>query len=135
MESVIVNFLRSNRLVSIFVEDAVGGFVLIQCRGPLSFVEASVIICALVVFLHFSGSCLQWVIGRLKPIQRWLNYNTPVLLLTASDSVYKDVIILQERPWDFLAYQIFFFRLETETSPGVLVFRRLAFLENVLLGK
>jgi len=84
-----------NVFFSASVIDAVGGFVLIQCRGSISFVEASVIICALVVFLHFSGSCLQWFIGRLKPIQRWLNYNTPVLLLTASDSVYKDAGIIK----------------------------------------
>ena len=39
--------------------------------------------------LHFSGSCAQWVMGSWPSVRLWLNKSAPVLLLTASDSVYK----------------------------------------------
>jgi len=53
----------------------------------LPFISALLIACAFVVVLHFTGSCLQYFIGKLRWVQEWANFALPPDMLAASDSV------------------------------------------------
>jgi len=80
-----------NPFLSASVLDACGGYILTQClmTAGWTFVESILLIICVITGLHFSGSCAQWVMGSWPSVRLWLNKSAPVLLLTASDSVYK----------------------------------------------
>jgi len=71
------------------VADAVGGFLLVKIymNEGFNFFEAIFLAFAIVTILHFWGSCLQFWIGKMKPVQAWANFALPPDILAASDSV------------------------------------------------
>jgi len=86
----ISHFVMVNPFLSASVIDACGGFILIQVldKEGVEFHWGLLISLALITVLHFTGSCAQWIIGKHPAVQLWLNKHAPILLLTASDSVY-----------------------------------------------
>jgi len=76
------------------VADAVGGFLLVQIfmheSKGYSFFLSLMIALGLVTVLHFVGSCLQYLIGKIKSVQLWANFAMPPDILAASDSVLLD---------------------------------------------
>jgi len=71
------------------VADAVGGFLLVKIymNEGFNFFEAIFLASTIVTILHFCGSCLQYWIGKMKPVQAWANFALPPDILAASDSV------------------------------------------------
>jgi len=84
-------FLGITPLAPGSVADAVGGFLLVQIlmheSQGYNFYGAFTIALALVIVLHFVGSCLQYFIGKIKSVQQWANYVLSPDILAASDSV------------------------------------------------
>lgn len=67
--------------------DMCGGYVLVNLfKDDYVFLEAIAISFAIIVVLHFIGSCAQWFLGQLNCSQGWLNRELPPMMLAASDS-------------------------------------------------
>mmetsp|Transcript_65525 Transcript_65525/g.104358 ORF Transcript_65525/g.104358 Transcript_65525/m.104358 type:complete len:765 (-) Transcript_65525:153-2447(-) len=74
------------------VVDVCAGFLFVSLfvnNEGLSIEAAYFISLALTITLHFSGSCAQYYVGKIGPVQIWANKTLPAEMLAASDSVLK----------------------------------------------
>merc|ERR1719289_369575 len=55
-----------------------------------TFLSANALAVILVVVLHYTGACFQWMIGRLPFAQQWMNRTFPIEMLATSDAVLGD---------------------------------------------
>merc|ERR1719510_2855054 len=55
-----------------------------------SFFSATAVSIIMVVALHYTGACFQWMIGRLPFAQQWMNRSFPIEMLATSDAVLGD---------------------------------------------
>jgi len=75
--------------------DVFGGFliVMVLIRNDSefwSFFSATALSIIMVVALHYTGACFQWMIGRLPFAQQWMNRSFPIEMLATSDAVLGD---------------------------------------------
>jgi len=75
--------------------DVFGGFlivmVLIRNNSEFwSFFSATAVAIIMVVALHYTGACLQWMMGKLPFAQQWMNRAFPIEMLATSDAVLGD---------------------------------------------
>lgn len=89
--AIMAHLLMINPFVGASMIDIAGGFLLTQIAmsAGASFIQALMINMAVLIAMHFTGSCLQYLIGKVQTVQAWLNRTAPSVLLAASDSVYK----------------------------------------------
>jgi len=55
-----------------------------------TFLSANALAVILVVVLHYTGACFQWMIGRRPFAQQWMNRTFPIEMLATSDAVLGD---------------------------------------------
>merc|ERR1719285_511671 len=55
-----------------------------------SFFSATAVSIMMVVALHYTGACFQWMIGRVPFAQQWMNRSFPIEMLATSDAVLGD---------------------------------------------
>jgi len=75
--------------------DVFGGFliviVLVRDNSEVwSFFSATAVAFVMVVALHYTGACFQWMIGKLPFAQQWMNRALPIEMLATSDAVLGD---------------------------------------------
>merc|ERR1719357_1765145 len=68
-----------------------GGFIFVQIFQKVgeTFTMSLTITMLLLLGSHFTGSCLQWILGRWPLVQGWLNRTCPVLVLATLDASLK----------------------------------------------
>jgi len=69
--------------------DVLGGFFftfVFTNKYNMEFLTLYFITVAILVMLHYTGACIQWILGRMAFIQMWLNSILPTVLLASSDA-------------------------------------------------
>jgi len=71
--------------------DVCGGFIFVQIfqKVGASFIVALLATLGLLCASHFTGSCLQWYLGKIPLVQGWLNRTCPVVVLATLDALLK----------------------------------------------
>jgi len=72
--------------------DVCGGFIFVQIFQKVgwTFTVALLMTLGLLCASHFTGSCLQWYLGRIPLVQGWLNRTCPVVVLATLDASLKN---------------------------------------------
>jgi len=77
------------------VIDVFGGFLIVTVlirndSETWSFLTATALAIVSIALLHYTGACIQWMIGRKAFAQQWMNRSFPIEMLATSDAVLGD---------------------------------------------
>jgi len=90
---IIAHFMMVNPAAGASMIDMCGGFIFVPIfmdAWNMGFGSALVLAQAILLFSHFTGSSLQWWLGKKPKVQAWLNRITPVIVLAVLDSTLRE---------------------------------------------
>jgi len=90
---IIAHFMMVNPAAGASMIDMCGGFIFVPIfmdAWKMGFGSALVLTQAILLLSHFTGSSLQWWLGKKPKVQAWLNRITPVIVLAVLDSTLRE---------------------------------------------